>query len=98
MRKVHEIFINPRNRLQVVAFIQHGTSDQGFVYENVCPFCSVTIEKVTTHPDAEMSKVVDRLRTGVGEHLRVCVRRHSPNLDVQKTAVPLDTEHLVKEH
>ena len=52
MRLVHDILVGhvsvhtsngTRPRGPVISFIQHGTADTGWRYENVCPFCEKTV-------------------------------------------------------
>lgn len=98
MRKVHEILRGRTGQHEIViAFIQHGRREDGFIYENVCPWCACTIEKVTAHPDAEMSAVANRLREGVARHIWTCTHRNAYRLKVEKTTVPLHTERIIKE-
>jgi len=97
MRKVHDVI---RGRVDeheiVIAFIQHGTKEDGFVYENVCPWCAGTVEKVTANPKAELTTVLNRLREGIYRHIWTCTHRNSYQIQVEKTEFPLNTEKIVK--
>jgi hypothetical protein len=101
MRKVHDIIIGRRGsnggHPVVISFVQHGNRDDGFVYENVCPYCAVTIEKVTVHPEAAASEVYKRLQAGMHDHIYICTHRGAASLNVEKTSGPLGTEKLIKE-
>lgn len=110
MRRVHEIMhttarvdsvawgkLGREARLHI-AFIQHGTADTGYIYENICPYCAQTLEKVTAHPEADMETVANRLLMGVVRHFRFCVHRGTGRLLVEKTDEPLGTERIIKEH
>jgi hypothetical protein len=98
MRKVHEI-LGAASGLHdvVISFIQHGTKEDGFTYENVCPWCSCTVEKVTANPEAEMSRILKRLREGMYRHIWTCTHRNSYRLLVEKATSPLNTEKIIKE-
>lgn len=97
MRKVHDILTAKARRHDIVlSFIQHGNTEDGYVYENICPWCAGTIEMVTVHPEAEMPVVLSRLREGMSKHIWTCVRRGSYKIQVEKTSAPLDTEKVIK--
>jgi hypothetical protein len=102
MKKVHAILRGKTNDIHshpiVISFIQHGTKEDGFVYENICPFCAETLEKVTVHPEAEASIVFKRLQVGMEKHIWLCSSRGSDRLFVEQTTKPLGTEKLIKEH
>jgi uncharacterized protein with PIN domain len=98
MRRVHEILRGRSGKHEVViSFVQHGTKEDGFLYENICPWCGGTIEKVSANPDAEMSVVANRLREGMSRHIWTCTHRNSYVLQVEQTTTPLDTEKIVRE-
>lgn len=100
MRKVHDVIycLSVGNGRRVcLSFIQHGSKEDGFVYENICPWCAQTLEKVTVHPDADWTTVGNRLLQGLTRHYQFCVHRGTATLQVEKTDVPLGTEHVPKE-
>lgn len=108
MRKVHDILFT-RTQVYVglaarktavnlcIAYIQHGTADTHFEYENVCPYCAETLEKVSAHPLADMTTIANRLLQGLVKHYKFCVHRGTGKILVEKTSVPLHTEKIIKE-
>lgn len=109
MRRVHDIlhtsggFADPAGRSVKktfrlhIAFIQHGNAEEGYKYENICPYCAETLEMVTVNPAAEMERVANRLLQGVVRHYRFCVHRGTGKLQVEKTDAPLNTSKLIRE-
>lgn len=100
MRLVHDICFaaNVGNGQRVcVAFIQHGTKDTGYIYENICPWCATTLEKVTVSPLADVETVMNRLLMGMTKHYRFCVHRGTGTLQVEKTDHPLNVEKVIRE-
>lgn len=93
MRKVHEMARSRDGRV-VVAFIQHGVREEGFRYENVCPWCSRTVGEVEG-PFEHQGAVLTALQAGMAGHLETCDRRGSYRLEVEKTTVPLGTDRPV---
>lgn len=98
MRRVHEILhVQVGKHDIVIAFIQQGNPADGFIYENVCPWCAGTIEKVTANPAAEMSVVLNRLREGMSKHIWLCTHRNAYKVQVEKTTTPLGVDKVTKE-
>lgn len=98
MRRVHDILRGRAGHHEIViSFIQHGTPEAGYIYENICPWCAMTIEKVSTHPDASVGAVFNRLREGMSRHVWTCIHRNSYTLQVEVTTTPLNTERIIKE-
>ena len=98
MKRVHDIRYTKMGSVSLpVAFIQHGNKEDGLIYENICPLCAATLEKVTTHPEAEMTTVLNRLLQGSVRHYQFCPQRGSDTLHVEITTTPLQTEKIVRE-
>jgi hypothetical protein len=95
MRKVHDI-LTTRNRRTTVSFVQHGNTDDGYVYEIVCPWCANTVHKLTAHPEAEWPDVLDTIKSYQDPHDRVCPMVRG-RVSVEKAQKPLNTERLIRE-
>ena len=96
MKKVHDI-VTTRNRKTSVAFIQHGNTDDGYVYELVCPWCSTSIHKLVAHPEAEWPDVLKTIKSYQDPHDRVCPQSGSGVFAVERTTTPLNTSKLIRE-
>jgi hypothetical protein len=96
MKKVHDI-LTTRNRRTSISFIQHGRAEEGYIYELVCPWCEMSIHKLTCHPEAEWPDVLDTMKSYQDPHDRVCPNSGSGVLSVEKAQTPLNTERLIRE-
>jgi hypothetical protein len=96
MKRVHDI-VTTRNRRSTVSFIQHGNTDDGYVYELVCPWCATSVHKLSTHPDAEWPEVLNVMKSYQDPHDRVCPNSDSGRLNVERATAPLNTEKLIRE-
>jgi len=109
-RPVHEIMQHRRTlpdgkqTFVLLAFIQHGTADDGYSYETVCPLCGTTVGHVEEQPDAAgvpaeltMAQLRDAMRAQMLTHRTkggACAPPFAggSQLAVVKTQRPLDTQ------
>lgn len=96
MRAVHDVVIT-RDRRTSLAFIQHGNTDDGYVYELVCPWCAMSVHKLATHPEADWPDVLDAMKVYQDSHDHVCPHSRSGTFSVEKATKPLNTEKLIRE-
>ena len=93
MRAVHDIFTSRKHPGVKVSFIQHGTREQGFQYEVICPYCAKTVGWIDDHAGTMTNRELHSfLRKITGTHIRKCDHAGAATLAVEVTRVPLRTE------
>ena len=110
MRLVHDILVGhvrvhagngTRPRGPVIAFIQHGTADTGWRYENVCPFCEKPVGYVND-PLNELTnmQLFAELQRQMSVHMdsiRNPCAASGWDIHVEVATKPLGTEKIVRE-
>lgn len=95
LRSVHEIIraTSKTGLTLCVSFIQHGTSDDGYEYEVVCPYCARTLSRFTEDPAVELTQidVFRACRSAQLTHVGTCTAS-GHTLKVQKAKAPLGVE------
>jgi hypothetical protein len=106
LRPVHEILRAHTRRTKVpiiLSFIQWGNPEEGYKYENVCPFCAATVGYVEEEKDEVgpvemfMGELTRKLQEQMSTHLLSCTAS-GYRLAVQLAKHPLNTEKLPTEH
>jgi len=104
VKPVHEILYSKRlGGRALVAFIQHGTSTEGFRYEGICPYCTLTIGMCEEVPGTQgvpeelfKTELLAALKDQIKDHIPKCTASWTV-VRVQKTRTPLNTERIIKE-
>lgn len=102
LRPVHDIRRIRNNthkgKQATLAFIQHGTSEEGYRYENVCPFCALTVGEVSEEKDPlgfpeeiPLSNLLKALYMQMTVHMKLCTASGT-KLNVQLAKHPLGTD------
>jgi hypothetical protein len=95
MRRVHAIRHSTENASVCISFIQHGNEEEGFEYENICPWCATTLG-FHKPPDPYSEKALfNLLREQMASHIQVC-GAGGFKLQVEVTTVPLNTEKKMR--
>lgn len=98
MKLVHDIIRGAgKGGKVIISFIQHGTSEDGWKYENICPFCATTVGYVEDKDDMlSKEQLFKQLQHQMSFHIEVCTAGGF-KLAVQKTTKPLGVDKLIKE-
>src|SRR5678809_21131 len=76
-----------------VAFIQHGNREEGFHYEIVCPYCSLSIGMID--PQGDMLERNKGMAIAMAVHYKKgCSRFGAHHFLVKKADKPLGTDRL----
>ena len=110
MRLVHDILVGhvrvvglngKRPQGPVISFIQHGTRETGWRYENVCPFCAKTVGFVNDPLDELTNmQLFAELQRQMSVHissLKSPCEASGWTLNVELAKAPLNTEKIVRE-
>lgn len=101
MRLVHDVVAltnKAHTKRAVIAFIQHGTVEDGWKYEVVCPFCALTIGHVEDKEDMlTTEQLYKEVYNVTNTHMKSC-SGGGFKLVVAKAVKPLGVDKLVKEH
>ena len=93
-RAVHNIVRMRKAHRVILSYIQHGNREEGFVYENICPFCSSTLEFVEDDDDLYPTEhhMLDHLEKKMVSHIALCPRGGHKPLMVYVSDKALGTE------
>jgi hypothetical protein len=106
LRPVHEILKAHTKKTKhpiVLSFIQWGNGEEGYKYENVCPWCSQTVGYVQEETDdmgpveMKMGELCTKLQDQMSSHLVSCTSS-GKKLSVQLAKHALNTEVIPREH
>jgi hypothetical protein len=89
MQKVHDILRSRKHPGVLVAYVQRGNSEEGFVYEMYCPYCGRQIGYVDDRNDAETHVLHQAMRLVTGRHIEHCQFAGSATLAVEKATGPI---------
>jgi hypothetical protein len=97
LRDVHDILFSKRTRRAFVAFIQHGTSETGYSYDVICPWCGQDLGLIEEKVEADGPEEIDPPE--LARQMKELARAHTiacPSagfrLAVKKATRPLGTE------